>query len=208
MKDLKPLNRDSGKLFEAYGMTEEEFWNMPYKELWKLMNGRPTGVTSCGRLSIVRMEDGEQIGVITRPQERPTPTPLFASTASQRAERPIQTRLPIAFPLRRKGNLEVNLSEREMAMLMEQGVIYKELNNDGVRNRSFVQLDRETNHLMVAKADDVGQYFPTSIFKVTLTKEERDQLREGKTVVVSDGEQKYVIKVDLNRRAGFSVKRL
>ena len=174
MKDLKPLNEDSGKLFEAYGMTEEEFWNMPYKELWKLMNGRPTGVTPCGRLSIVRKEDGRQVGVIIPP--RPTDTPT--------------------------------LSEREMAVLKEQGVIYKELNNDGERNRSFVQLDRETNCLMVAKSDDVGQYFPTSIFKVTLTREERDQMREGKTVVVSDGEQKYEIKVDLTRRAGFSVKRV
>ena len=184
MKDLKPLNRDSGKLFEAYGMTEEEFWNMPYKELWKLMNGRPTGVTPRGRLSIVRDGDGGQVGVITPPQEHPTPTP----------------------PLKREGSLEVNLSVKEMAVLKEQGVIYKELNNDLERNRSFVQLDRETNCLMVAKSDDVGQYFPTSIFKVALTREERDQMREGKTVVVSDGEKKYEIKVDLNRRAGFSVR--
>ena len=197
MKDLKPLNSDSGKLFEAYGMTEEEFWNMPYKELWKLMNGRPTGVTPCGRLSIVRDGDGGQVGVITPPQEHPTPTPF-----------PSQARLPVAFPIKREGSLEVNLSAKEMAVLKEQGVIYKELNNDGERNRSFVQLDRETGCLMVAKADDVGQYFPTSIFKVTLTREERDQMREGKTVVVSDGEQKYAIKVDLTRRAGFSVKRV
>ena len=85
-------------------------------------------------------------------------------------------------------------------------MIYKELNNDGERNRSFVQLDKETGCLMVAKADDVGQYFPSSIFKVALTREERDQMREGKTVVVSDSEQKYEIKVDLTRRAGFSVR--
>ena len=174
MRDLKPLNGDSGRLFETYGMTEEEFWSLPYKELWKLMNGRPTGVTPYGRLSIVRTEDGGQVGVITPPQVNPTPT----------------------------------LSAKEMAVLKEQGVIYKELNNDGERNRSFVQLDRETECLMVAKADDVGQYFPTSIFKVTLTREERDQMREGKTVVVSDGEQKYELKVDLTRRAGFSVKRV
>lgn len=174
MKDLKPLNEDSGKLFEAYGMTEEEFWNMPYKELWKLMNGRPTGVTPCGRLSIVRKEDGRQVGVITPPCPTDAPT----------------------------------LSVKEMAVLKEQGVIYKELNHDGERNRSFVQLDSETNYLMVEKADDVGQYFPISIFKITLTRGERDQMREGKTVVVSDGEKKYEIKVDLTRRAGFSVKRV
>ena len=93
-----------------------------------------------------------------------------------------------------------------MAVLKEQGVIYKELNNDGERNRSFIQLDRETSRLMVVKSDDVGQYFPTSIFKVELTREQRNQLREGKTVVVTDGVQKYEIKVDLTRRAGFSLK--
>ena len=186
MRDLKPLNGDSGRLFEAYGMTEEEFWSLPYKELWKLMNGRPTGVTPCGRLSIVRTGDGGQVGIITPPKEYPTPTP----------------------PLRREGSLEVNLSAKDMAVLKEQGVIYKELNHDGERNRSFVQLDRETGCLMVAKADDVGQYFPTSILKVTLTREQRDLMREGKTVVVSDGEQKYEIKVDLTRRAGFRVKRV
>ena len=144
MKDLRPLNGDSGKLFEVYGMTEEEFWNMPYKELWKLMNGRPTGSTPYGRLSIERTEDGKQVGVINPPLQDDSPT----------------------------------LSEREMAMLQEQGVIYKELNHDGERNRSFIQLDRETGRLMVAKADDVGQYFPISIHQVELTREQRDMMRE------------------------------
>ena len=88
MKDLKPLNEDSGKLFEAYGMTEEEFWNMPYKELWKLMNGRPTGVTPCGRLSIVRREDGGQVGVVAPHQEHPTPTPIPEPSSPTRSLSP------------------------------------------------------------------------------------------------------------------------
>ena len=195
MEDLKPLNEDSGKLFEAYGMTEEEFWCLPYEELWKLMNGRPTGMTERGQLKIIRTEDGKQVGVVTPPL-----TPF-----------PRQARLPVAFPLRGAGSGCASqdtptLSDKEMAVLKEQGVIYKELNNDGERNRSFIQLEKETGHLMVAKSDDVGKYFPTSIFTVELTREERNQLREGQTVVVTDGEQKYEIKVDLTRRAGFSLK--
>ena len=214
MKDLKPLNEDSGRLFEAYGMTEEEFWNMPYEELWKLMNGRPTGVTPCGRLSIVRREDGGQVGVVAPHQEHPTPTPIpepsspTRSLSPQRGGELLPRRLSPPIVGEGSGVGSVTLSDKEMAVLKEQGVIYKELNHGGERNRSFVQLDRETGSLMVAKADDVGQYFPTSIFKVTLTREQRDQMREGKTVVVSDGERKYEIKVDLTRRAGFSVKRV
>jgi len=177
MKDLCTLHEDSAVLFEEYGMTEEEFWYLPYKELQRMMNGKATSILPGieGKLWIERLSDGSQRGRVLRHKEEAT-------------------------------NEGLNISQRDMEKLKRQGVIYTELNIGGERNRCFVQLDRDTNCLMVAKADDVGQHLPISLLNVKLTRQQRDELRDGRVIEVKVGDYVYSIRVDLNRPGGFIVK--
>ena len=50
---------------------------------------------------------------------------------------------------------QVRLSNKEAEKLKEGGVLRKELRTDGIRKMKYIQLDRETNSLMIREAASI-----------------------------------------------------
>lgn len=190
MRNLFPINDESYKLFEEFGFSREDFYNLSEGELEKLMNGRMTSLLPV-RMKNANGEEVEQMARLGFIKNRDGSVKLKA------------------YPARKEIQLEgLNLSKRDLKKLKEQGVIYTELKINDKRNRYFVQLDPLTNCLMYAKADDIGQCIPTSLHGTDLTHEQRAKIWEGKPVEVKVGQQIFIVGVDLERPSGFKVWRV
>ena len=172
--------------FEKFGISECEFWNLSWKDMNRLTQGKTIDVT-------LKAENGEgktieRVGRL-RMQKNPDGS----------------VEMKVYYRNDEVKSDELKLSKNDLEKIQEQGVIYTELNIGGSRNRYFVQLDRETNCLLYEKADRIGQNIPEDIFGVKIDRELRDQIREGKKVTVKSGNKEYTIGIDLLSEGGFSV---
>ena len=174
--------------FEKFGISECEFWNLSWKDMNRLTQGKTIDVT-------LKAENGEgktieRVGRL-RMQKNPDGS----------------VEMKVYYRNDEVKSDELKLSKNDLEKIQEQGVIYTELNIGGSRNRYFVQLDRETNCLLYEKADRIGQNIPEDIFGVKIDRELRDQIREGKQVTVKSGNKEYTIGIDLLSEGGLvSVK--
>ena len=176
--------------FEKFGISECEFWNLSWKDMNRLTQGKTIDVT-------LKAENGEgktieRVGRL-RMQKNPDGS----------------VEMKVYYRNDEVKSDELKLSKNDLEKIQEQGVIYgviyTELNIGGSRNRYFVQLDRETNCLLYEKADRIGQNIPEDIFGVKIDRKLRDQIREGKQVTVKSGNKEYTIGIDLLSEGGFSV---
>ena len=172
--------------FEKFGISECEFWNLSWKDMNRLTQGKTIDVT-------LKAENGEgktikRVGRL-RMQKNPDGS----------------VEMKVYYRNDEVKSDELKLSKNDLEKIQEQGVIYTELNIGGSRNRYFVQLDRETNCLLYEKADRIGQNIPVDIFGVKIDRKLRDQIREGKQVTVKSGNKEYTIGIDLLSEGGFSV---
>ena len=172
--------------FEKFGISECEFWNLSWKDMNRLTQGKTIDVT-------LKAENGEgktieRVGRL-RMQKNPDGS----------------VEMKVYYRNDEVKSDELKLSKNDLEKIQEQGVIYTELNIGGSRNRYFVQLDRETNCLLYEKADRIGQNIPEDIFGVKIDRKSRDQIREGKQVTVKSGNKEYTIGIDLLSEGGFSV---
>ncbi len=172
--------------FEKFGISECEFWNLSWKDMNRLTQGKTIDVT-------LKAENGEgkTIERVGRLRMQKNPDGSVEKKVYYRNDE--------------VKSDELKLSKNDLEKIQEQGVIYTELNIGGSRNRYFVQLDRETNCLLYEKADRIGQNIPEDIFGVKIDRELRDQIREGKQVTVKSGNKEYTIGIDLLSEGGFSV---
>ena len=164
--------------FEKFGISECEFWNLSWKDMNRLTQGKTIDVT-------LKAENGE-------------------GKTIERVGR-LRMQMKVYYRNDEVKSDELKLSKNDLEKIQEQGVIYTELNIGGSRNRYFVQLDRETNCLLYEKADRIGQNIPEDIFGVKIDRKLRDQIREGKQVTVKSGNKEYTIGIDLLSEGGFSV---
>lgn len=181
------VTNDIQSQFEKFGISECEFWNLSWKDMSRLTQGKSIDVT-------LKAEDGdgkmtERVGRL-RMQKNPDGS----------------VEMKVYYRSEEVKSDELKLSKNDLEKIQEQGVIYTELNIGGSRNRYFVQLDRETNSLLYEKADRIGQNIPEDIFGVKIERELRDQIREGKQVTVKKGNKEYIIGIDLLSEGGFSVR--
>ena len=187
MREKGLITEEIYKQLTGLGITKQQLWEMPKEDILGLMFGQITSPVT------VEMDDGEG-------QKR---TLLARLQIVKREDGSPELKVyPHIQEIQRK---ELGLSKRETERLKEQGVIYTELKIGEQRHRCFVQLDRETNTLMYAKADDIGLCFPSAIHGVELTREERDAVREGKLVEVIVNDSTYTIGIDLKKEGGFKV---
>ena len=115
--------------FEKFGISECEFWNLSWKDMNRLTQGKTIDVT-------LKAENGEgktieRVGRL-RMQKNPDGS----------------VEMKVYYRNDEVKSDELKLSKNDLEKIQEQGVIYTELNIGGSRNRYFVQLDRETNCLL------------------------------------------------------------
>ena len=181
------VTNDIQSQFEKFGISECEFWNLSWKDMSRLTQGKSIDVT-------LKAEggDGKMTERVGRLRMQKNPDGSVEMKVYYRSEE--------------VKSDELKLSKNDLEKIQEQGVIYTELNIGGSRNRYFVQLDRDTNSLLYEKADRIGQNIPEDIFGVKIERELRDQIREGKQVTVKNGNKEYIIGIDLLSEGGFSVR--
>ena len=189
MRDIFPINEDTYKLFEPYGITQEDFLRMPAEDHLRLMRGEMTS------LMTLKMKNGEGEDTVQR-----------ARLGLVQGENGVELRVYPQTDRIEKG--ELKLSKRDLQKLEEEGFVYAEMRIRGKRNRYFVQVDRETNSLLYAKADDISQNIPMDIVGATLTKEQRDTIRDGQPVTFEANGKKYSIWIDLQFEGGIRLKQL
>ena len=104
---------------------------------------------------------------------------------------------------------QVRLSNKETQKLKEGGVLRKEIKEDGIRKQKYVQLDHETNSLMIREAasiriaDRLRQV--EKLKDIELGTNQKQAVIEGKPVELSVGDQKVTVGVDLREPQGFKV---
>lgn len=82
-------------------------------------------------------------------------------------------------------------------------VITKEMMKNGKRGISFIQLDKDTNHLIYTNVKNL--VVPNSLNNVELSLEQKKRIRDGKPVELAVGNTKITAGVDLQTIQGFKV---
>jgi hypothetical protein len=104
---------------------------------------------------------------------------------------------------------QVRLSKKEAEKLKEGGVLRKELKTDGIRKMKYIQLDRETNSLMIREAASIRisdrLRNVEKLKDIELGTNQKQAVMEGKPVELSVGDQKVTVGVDLREPHGFKV---
>ena len=104
---------------------------------------------------------------------------------------------------------QVRLSNKEAEKLKEGGVLRKELRTDGIRKMKYIQLDRETNSLMIREAASIRisdrLRNVEKLKDIELGTNQKQAVMEGKPVELSVGDQKVTVGVDLREPHGFKV---
>ena len=103
----------------------------------------------------------------------------------------------------------VRLSDKETEHLKAGQALQKEIKEGGVRKQKYVQLDQETNSLMIRDAgsvDVVKKLRDVEKLKdIELGTNQKQAVIEGKPVELAVGDQKVTVGVDLREPQGFKV---
>ena len=102
-----------------------------------------------------------------------------------------------------KPQLQKQLQPQEIEALKNGDIVQKEIIRNGRKNLYTLQIDRETNNMLMARSREL--MFPQSIQGVELGIEQRKQMREGKAVELSVGNSKVTVGVDLREAGGIKI---
>ena len=105
----------------------------------------------------------------------------------------------------REGNTykSFHLTKSEEEALKRGEVVTKKVMSKGKHSINFIQLDRETNHLLYTKTKNL--VVPNSLNDIELSLDQKRRIKEGKPVELSIGETKITAGVDLQNIQGFKV---
>lgn len=107
------------------------------------------------------------------------------------------------FPVMKKMDNRYQLNEEDILQLNEKETILRTIDRGKGKEKCYIQLDRETNTLMTARASDI--HIPDAIGNVTVGLEQKERMRNGNPVEIDMGNTKVTVGVDLNDRTGFKV---
>jgi len=101
------------------------------------------------------------------------------------------------------------LSDKELEQLKNGEAVKKEVKEDNVRKQKYIQLDRETNSLIMKDAASVRISEKLreieKVKDIGLGENQKQAAVEGKPIELSVGDQKVTVGVDLREPQGFKV---
>lgn len=184
---------------------EEE---IPYKKLEKI---------GIDRKSILQMPK-ELIEPLLGGRQTPLIQAAFKTTEGKIMQIPLKLQLVrdkegnasiMVFPARKEVNNDIKLSPYELERLQKGEILKKEVNNDGTRRVKFIQLDRETNNLLLRNISSVRLQDKLKdiekIKDIELGAQQKQAIVEGKAVELNVGNQKVTVGVDLKEPQGFKI---
>jgi len=176
---------------ERLGISRKNVLDMPKELIEPLVKGRITPLV----MTRYKAENGSTI-------EMPMKLQLFREEDGTVNLMTYQVRKELE-----KGNLRLN--EQELQKLKDGETIKREVREDGVRKQKYVQLDKETNSLMLrdSAAVKITEKLREmeKINDIELGTNQKQAAVEGKPVELSVGDQKVTVGVDLKEPQGFKV---
>ena len=178
-----------GKLAKL-GISEEKLRSMPESLRNTLMNGKVSPLIQ----TQIQTENGKVIGL-----------PLKLQMVRDQAG----AILLMAYPIRKTIANDMKMNSAELDRVSRGEVIQKEINENGIRIKNYVQLDRETKSLMQKSITQVGLAEKLremeKINDIELGQNQKQAALDGKPIELSIGESKVSVGVDLREPQGFKV---
>ena len=176
--------------FAKLGISEEELRSMPESLRNTLMNGKVSPLIQ----TQIQTENGKVIGL-----------PLKLQMVRDQAG----AILLMAYPIRKTIANDMKMNSAELERISRGEVIQKEINENGIRIKNYVQLDRETKSLMQKNITQVGLAEKLremeKINDIELGQNQKQAALDGKPIELSIGESKVSVGVDLREPQGFKV---
>ena len=176
--------------FAKLGISEEKLRSMPESLRNTLMNGKVSPLIQ----TRIQTENGKVIGL-----------PLKLQMVRDQAG----AILLMAYPIRKTIANDMKMNSAELDRVSRGEVIQKEINENGIRIKKYVQLDRETKSLMQKNITKVGMAEKLremeKINDIELGQNQKQAALDGKPIELSIGESKVSVGVDLREPQGFKV---
>jgi hypothetical protein len=176
--------------FAKLGISEEKLRSMPESLRNTLMNGKVSPLIQAQ----IQTENGKVIGL-----------PLKLQMVRDQAG----AILLMAYPIRKTIANDMKMNSAELDRVSRGEVIQKEINENGIRIKKYVQLDRETKSLMQKNITQVGMAEKLremeKINDIELGQNQKQAALDGKPIELSIGESKVSVGVDLREPQGFKV---
>jgi hypothetical protein len=176
--------------FAKLGISEEKLRSMPESLRNTLMNGKVSPLIQ----TQIQTENGKVIGL-----------PLKLQMVRDRTG----AILLMAYPIRKTIANDMKMNSAELERVSRGEVIQKEINENGIRIKKYVQLDRETKSLMQKNITKVGLAEKLremeKINDIELGQNQKQAALDGKPIELSIGESKVSVGVDLREPQGFKV---
>ena len=176
--------------FAKLGISEEKLRSMPESLRNTLMNGKVSPLIQAQ----IQTENGKVIGL-----------PLKLQMVRDQAG----AILLMAYPIRKTIANDMKMNSAELDRVSRGEVIQKEINENGIRIKKYVQLDRETKSLMQKNITQVGLAEKLremeKINDIELGQNQKQAALDGKPIELSIGESKVSVGVDLREPQGFKV---
>ena len=176
--------------FAKLGISEEKLRSMPESLRNTLMNGKVSPLIQ----TQIQTENGKVIGL-----------PLKLQMVRDQAG----AILLMAYPIRKTIANDMKMNSAELERISRGEVIQKEINENGIRIKKYVQLDRETKSLMQKNITKVGLAEKLremeKINDIELGQNQKQAALDGKPIELSIGESKVSVGVDLREPQGFKV---
>lgn len=176
--------------FAKLGISEEKLRSMPESLRNTLLNGKVSPLIQ----TRIQTENGKVIGL-----------PLKLQMVRDQAG----AILLMAYPIRKTIANDMKMNSAELDRVSRGEVIQKEINENGIRIKKYVQLDRETKSLMQKNITQVGLAEKLremeKINDIELGQNQKQAALDGKPIELSIGESKVSVGVDLHEPQGFKV---
>ena len=176
---------------EKLGITRDSMRSMPREVIGPLMEGRVTPLL----MTRYKAANGKVVSIPMKLQ-------------LQRGED--GGVLLMTYQLRKKLERgRVRVTNQEAKRLRDGEILRKEVTEGGVKQRKYVQLDHETNSLMLRSTASVkvGEHLREmeKVKDIELGTNQKKAAMEGKPVELAVGDQKVTVGVDLREPQGFKV---
>ena len=178
-------------MLQDLGITKRDVLAMPKDLIEPLVNGRITPLI----MTRYKAENGKVV-------EMPMKLQLFREEDGKVNLMTYQVHKEIE-----RGNIRLN--EQAMRKLRDGGVLKREVRDNGIRKQKYVQLDMETNALVIRDSASVRILEKLremeKIKDIELGTSQKQAVAEGKPVELSVGDQKVTVGVDLREPLGFKI---
>lgn len=176
------------------GINRQEANGLPPEVKEKLLSGE---VTPLLKVSITA-QNGQVISL-----------PLKLRVVADEEGNPALMAYPVRIELQLERHTDLNLTDQEVMLLKQGEVVPKRMGKEENEALHWLQMDPETKSLLMMPEQKLFQEQKwkelENVLDIELGAQQKQQMREGKPIELTVGEEKVAVGVDLKEPLGFKV---